>query len=947
MGIASPDQGVVYRINGSVTTSGADLLIDYATAPSPKFVIGAYSDNGSLLENNLVTLAAGNVNGPVFGALSNWSSITSDVNKSGNPVTVNNSAVTDINMPSLSARTNQNTVYISSGVAVSGDIYAGHASIWGQSGDAVAGNVISIDTTSAYAPALARTYVDDSVITSTDNMVVIGNNASVTGNIYSGYANLTVLSGDTMNGNTTANASGANAYAQGLSNIRAIDSAITATDNQVVIGNNSFAKGNIYGAYANLTGLSGNAVSGNASGSKDAFTNSSSDSILWISAITASNNTVSTGSDTLVEGSIYGGYASLLSQTGNATGGNATSTNGTPFSFATSSISIDYSTITSSNNMVNIDRGTTLVGNLYGGYASLKAAAGTATAGFNNGSPSSATSSVNVSNTYIQANNNQVVLNGTVQGGHIYGGNVAFDIVQGNATGGVTNDNSVILANTQVQAINNTVSLGDTAYISEKTGSLYGGYLHYNAGFSPDSYDLFTGNTLNYYSLSPVTLQNLGNFENINFAINPAYANKTTSLITVQDVVLGATSSNISDGSTTPSKIKIVGIHTGNILHANDKFVLLKATNSMSGNATGSSTTGISQLQQGISLLYDVRTDINVTNMEVTATILGCQTSTLESCPYGAATVNPQLKALSESYLAGAALVNRGADLIADETIKAINVQNNQREYAPFAILSGQHNRHESGSHIKSNDFLLTGGLSYQQNGLTTGIFAEAGWGNYDTYNSFVNAANVKGNGNDRYYGLGLLGRYDFANRFYTEVSLRFGQHRNKFNTNNLRNITTGEAARYNLKNSYLSAHMGGGYILSLNEKSHVDLSAKYLWTRLGGKDATIAGDNFHFDSINSRRLRVNGEWNHVYNKTLTLKAGLGYEHEFDSKAHATTSGIFDIDVVTLKGNTGIISLGANIKPESSQRLSVDFKLNAYTGKREGANATVRMNYAF
>lgn len=291
--------------------------------------------------------------------------------------------------------------------------------------------------------------------------------------------------------------------------------------------------------------------------------------------------------------------------------------------------------------------------------------------------------------------------------------------------------------------------------------------------------------------------------------------------------------------------------------------------------------------------------------------------------------------------------MTRGADLIADQAFSAINAQNNQNGWLPFAMLSAQHNRYNSSSHIKSNDFLLIGGLSYQQSNLTAGAFVEGGLGNYDTYNSFYNAADVKGDGDNRYYGLGLLGRYDFDNGLYADVSLRFGRNRNKFDTNDIQNIATGQFANYNVTSNYVSAHIGTGYIMQLNDKNQLDLSAKYLWTQLNGKDVNIAGDNIHFDSINSHRARLNATLNHQYSNTLALNAGLGYEYEFDSKARATTYGIYSIEAPSVRGGTGIVSIGVNIKPTTNQRLSLEINASGYGGKREGVGTSIRINYAF
>ena len=159
--------------------------------------------------------------------------------------------------------------------------------------------------------------------------------------------------------------------------------------------------------------------------------------------------------------------------------------------------------------------------------------------------------------------------------------------------------------------------------------------------------------------------------------------------------------------------------------------------------------------------------------------------------------------------------------------------------------------------------------------------------------------------------------------------------------------MSTGEYARYTAKSSYVSTHLGVGYIMPLNDRNELDFSAKYLYSTVGGEDLNIAGDPIHFDRVHSHRARVNAKFNFQYSNSLTLNAGLGYEYEFDGKANATTYRTYSIDAPNVRGETGILSLGANIKPTSNQRFSLDLVANGYMGKREGAGASIRMNYAF
>ncbi|EFE51761.1 outer membrane autotransporter barrel domain protein [Providencia rettgeri DSM 1131] len=505
-----------------------------------------------------------------------------------------------------------------------------------------------------------------------------------------------------------------------------------------------------------------------------------------------------------------------------------------------------------------------------------------------------------------------------------------------------------------INVINNSVSINDTATVA---GSLYGGFIQNTS--SPVSYDVFSGNTLNF-AAAPIALSGeMANFENYNFTVDPALVNTDTALITANTITFGTNETNMKGGDANTSKIKVVGIKAGNELLADDKFVLMQATGTMSGNAEGLTTNGVAQ--QGISLLYDVRTDVDIDGKLVTATIIGKEKPVDPVEPpidpekpvvppvepgKPAARVNPQLKALSEGHLASAMMLTRGADTLAYNTVHTIQHQNPQKGLAPFITLSGGKTRYNSGSHIDAKDGLLTGGLGYQTDKLTSAVLIESGWGSYTTHNGFNTMNNVNGDGHSRYVGGAVIGHYDFDSGIYAEASLRAGKNRNTFDTKDIVNLSTGEKAHYNLDSSYLGAHIGTGYAKALDEKNTADVSAKYLWTQLKGKGVKVAGDNIHFDDINSHRIRLDAGLSHKYTEAVAVRAGLGYEYEFDGKANASTYG-YGIGAPSVQGSTAILTLGSTVKPLATQPLSVDINLNGYTGKRDGVGGSVKFNYAF
>lgn len=246
-GIPAADQGLVYRSGGSTVVTGADLVIDYSTAPVPKFVIGGFAKDGSEVTLNTVHLKRGGVLGSVYGGLSHQTGITADADQSGNPVAVqDNAADTKISWTGKSAGVTYNTVNVGDEVAVTGDVYGGHATIWGQTGNARAGRVDATSTVGAGAFAYAVASVDasSSTVTASGNIVTMGEGSSVGGNLYGGLASVNAQSADATAGNADATSPNAHAYAGASTYAYVNDSTVTVSGNNVTMGEGSSVGGN-------------------------------------------------------------------------------------------------------------------------------------------------------------------------------------------------------------------------------------------------------------------------------------------------------------------------------------------------------------------------------------------------------------------------------------------------------------------------------------------------------------------------------------------------------------------------------------------------------------------------------------------------------------------------------------------------------------------------------
>ncbi|HHR6081230.1 TPA: hypothetical protein ACS7ZY_003633 [Providencia alcalifaciens] len=803
----------------------------------------------------------------------------------------------------LGNQNNNNVTVQGEGTTVKFIIYGGSSYYGGhESFDiTVSGNTVTLNDSSSASTVFgghAQAQGYGAAITVSGNSVVL-NGEGIFSSIYGGYGS----SIDYTNGTNRVSVSG----------------------NTVTLNNGSRVNNYVYGGSGSGSGerdgdiditVSGNAVTLNDSSSANSVyggsgkASSDADDVI----LTVSDNAV-TLNDSSSANIVYGGYGvtnsdaddTVLTSSHNAVTLNDSSSASAVYGgYGIVNWTTGYADMTLRDNIVTLNDSSRAF-TVYGGYGIVSWTTGYAD---------------------ITLRDNIVTLNDSSSASTVYGG-----------YGSIDNSKADIMT-----VSGNTVNINDTAFV---TNSLYGGFIDN----PPDaaSYDAFTGNTLNF-AAAPITLSgDMANFENYNFTLDPALANVDTALITAGTITFGTNDTNMNGGDANTSKIQVVGIKSGNELFIGDDFLLMEATNTLSGEGEALTTRGVAQ--QGISLLYDVKTTIHTDSNRVTATIIGAEDPNEDGNEDGndgepAARVNPQLKALSEGHLASAMMLTRGADTLAYHTVHTIQHQNPEKGLAPFITLSGGKNRYNSGSHINAKDSLLTGGLSYQTDKLTGAVLIESGWGSYNTHNGFETMKDVNGDGHNRYVGAAVLGHYDFDSGLYAEASLRAGKNRNTFDTKDIINLSTGEYARYNLDSNYLGAHIGTGYSKTLDAKNTADVSAKYLWTQLKGKNVNVADDNIHFNDINSHRVRMEAGLSHQYTETVALRAGLGYEYEFDGKAKATTYG-YDIAAPGMQGSTGILTLGSTVTPLATQPLSVDINLNGYTGKRDGVGGGIKFSYAF
>jgi hypothetical protein len=313
-----------------------------------------------------------------------------------------------------------------------------------------------------------------------------------------------------------------------------------------------------------------------------------------------------------------------------------------------------------------------------------------------------------------------------------------------------------------------------------------------------------------------------------------------------------------------------------------------------------------------------------------------------------------EARILTEGRSASLALLGQTADWLADHSYQQADLALRRGEkHAAFGGVDGSRIRADTGSHVNLHGNMMLAGLASRSDSSDSsflfGGYFEGGYANYNIHGKFghPDSPNMKGKGNLRFYGFGLMARQRWDSGFRLEASARAGRLENRFHSHDLTDPTTGAMAKYNLHTAYFGAHVGAGYEHELDEHSRLDFVARYYWARQNGKSVTLGnGERVKFQGDDSSRVRVGSRYTYVKDETHSYYVGLAYEYEFDHRTRASSYGN-DFSVPTLKGSSGVGEIGMIVYPRGNERFSAEFGLQGYTGKREGVSGGIRVGWKF
>ena len=603
--------------------------------------------------------------------------------------------------------------------------------------------------------------------------------------------------------------------------------------------------------------------------------------------------------------------------------------------------------------------GGTVEGYVYGGYV------------WNNGAANGNTVTVSGGTVQKGVIGGYVWDNGAANGNTVTvsGGTVKEYVIGGQALGdGTASGNSVTVSGrasveqnvtggyigNEGKSIGNLVTIADNATVN---GDIYGGYVLGSSGtategdvtgntvtlatgaganlasatvYGGDSRvagaDVKTGNTLNV-DTDHVEVKNIANFQTVNFNVNAETAPTAGQAM----LALNDTTGTDLSGTQVNMQGTIAGGGQGQPLATT--ITLIKNANGLTTDANTLSGTAI--VRQGVSLNhhYTLQADSN------TLTAI-----------YDGTNADPATGIFTNGRLATVGFLNEGTDFALDtgmtkamETIRA-------QGYGAYGAIRGSDIRHDldkgGDASVSGTHWLL--GLAGKLNtakdyDLIGSVYAEAGWGNIDSDNSFAS-----GHGDTRYNGIGLIGRYQqnegTMKGAYAQINAKIGRASTDLESNLY--DANGNRGEYDKDATYYGAGIGVGYLWDIAQAYTIDLSARYQWLHLDGYNTSVANDPYHFDDIDSHRTKVGARLNYTENKQYTPYIGIAWEHEFSGTARGSVYG-YSLDDNSLKGDTGVAEIGVTFSPTADSAWKIDANIQGYAGQREGVAGNLAVNYMF
>ena len=316
----------------------------------------------------------------------------------------------------------------------------------------------------------------------------------------------------------------------------------------------------------------------------------------------------------------------------------------------------------------------------------------------------------------------------------------------------------------------------------------------------------------------------------------------------------------------------------------------------------------------------------------------------------------PQTESLVQPLIAETMMVNGGANMLTDvgaqqahDAAELAKKATPDDTMAPFLAMQGTDLAAKTGSHVNVHGINAMLGFAREfRYGDTTVLLtplAEYGKGDYTSYAS----GGERGDGEVHYAGAGYFAKQTRDDGVWMEGSLRGGRVRADYKSYDLKGYTgTSDGnVHYDTAAPYFAAHFGVGRTHRVDEDDEFNVYGRYFYSHISGDDVHLSsGEDYHFEPVNSHRLRIGGRWTHHCGMAADLYAGVAYEHEFAGEAVGYYRSLAT-NKPKITGNSVMVEVGYHMKPKADSPWTLGVGITGWAGRQQGVTGNLRAGLKF
>ena len=214
------------------------------------------------------------------------------------------------------------------------------------------------------------------------------------------------------------------------------------------------------------------------------------------------------------------------------------------------------------------------------------------------------------------------------------------------------------------------------------------------------------------------------------------------------------------------------------------------------------------------------------------------------------------------------------------------------------------------------------------------------------TYDSYLSDG-THGHGNAKYFLGGIFLRKMNKNGFYWEGSFRGGKADTNFYSHDFLRGSQRSSVGFDDSTPAFAGHVRIGKLKRLDKNNLMHVYGVYSHSHVNSMSTKLTtGEKYNFDSVDNGTFMLGYRLTTRTSKISQIYTGLAFQYQFNGSTSATYRG-YTTPKAEIKGATGILELGWQIRPKKSHPWALDINFTGRIGLQKGITASAGVKKAF